>query len=319
MSYVSTYQAHLLEGLSSGQKSVISALATFERAGKAWPSVATLAKRASMGIRTVQRHLAALINLGYITRTYRQGHAAVTRLFIGQTTPPTPAKLAPPPLPNWHPEPGISESVNQIPIAVHEPATPEPGTETATADVVFTENEQPITHQAITQEIPDVLAIDSMVPVSEVTGCHPQAGMPVEAYTAPLEPSQEVLATDPLADVPATLLQDLGEIRRNKKRPAKVTKTEAALWWTEAQKCGWDMQQVVLTMILHGWARFQADWVQHLPPQTAPGTPAAPKVWQPEPHTPASASTIAKMKERITAMKARWKVESLNAPPPKRR
>lgn len=327
MSFVNTYNAFQIDNLTAGQKAVLTAIATFERNGKAWPSVATLAKRASMGVRTVQRHLAALINLGYITRTYRAGKAAVTRLFIGQT----PAKLAGEGMPNWHPEPGIPESVNQIP-AVHEPATPEHQhqhtTVTATADiVVFTENEQPITPQALTKEMPDVFATDSMVTVSEVTGCHPQAGMPVKASTAPLEPPQEVPATDtladvpaqaveadPLAEVPATLLADLGEVRKNKKRPAKPTKTEAALWWAEAQKAGWTMQQVITTMILHGWARFQADWVQHVPPQTAPGTPAAPKVWQPEPHTPASASTLAQMKERIAQMKERWAVEATAAP-----
>lgn len=47
---------------------------------------------------------------------------------------------------------------------------------------------------------------------------------------------------------------------------------------------------------------------------------AAPKVWTPDQnHTPASPGTLAKMREQIAKMKARWKEESLNAPPPIRR
>ena len=312
MSYVSTYQAHLLDNLTQGQKAVITAIATFERAGKCWPSVATLAKRASMGIRTVQRHLAALINLGYITRTYRQGHAAVTRLFIGET----PAKLAPPPPPNWHPESGIPESVNQIPAA-HEPATTEPQHQHAIIAVsppsFFIQSEQP--------EQPAPAIQDLAQPANTTT----------EAPKTPVEPSNEPEGTnpptdtptpaveaDPLASVSETLMKDLGEVRKAKKRPAKVTKTEAALWWQEAQKAGWTMQQVITTMILHGWSRFEASWVQHVPPQTAPGASAPSKVWQPEPHTPASASTLAKMREQIAQMKARWREEPLKAPPIRR-
>jgi hypothetical protein len=35
-------------------------------------------------------------------------------------------------------------------------------------------------------------------------------------------------------------------------------------------------------------------------------------LWQPTPHTPASPSTVAKMREQIAQMKARWREE----PPP---
>lgn len=357
MSFVNTFNAFQIDNLTSGQKLTLSVIASFERNGKAWPSVATIAKRASMGIRTVQRHLAALINLGYITRTYRAGQAAVTRLFIGQTPPPTPAKLAPPPLPNWHPESGISESVNQIPAA-SEPATPEPSTETATAAIVLTENEQPITPQAITEEMPDVLAIDSLVRVSEVTDCAlQQMEMPIKTSTASLEPSKEVFATntladvpettvepskkqegtlpltqtkpecnqlhfetvtttaetaetDLLADVPAQVLADLAEIRKFKKKAPKPTKTEVKHWYTIAQEAGWTMPQLLLTMVLRNWCRVEPGWIQSVPQQAQPS--ASPQVWKPEPHTPANPSTIAKMREQIAQMKARWN----ETPPP---
>ena len=333
MSYVSTFNALNTTNTTSGQKLVLSVIASFERNGKAWPSVATIAKRCSMGTRTVQRHIAALVSLGYLQRIYRQGKAAITRVFIGGTpaklAPVTPAKLAPN-------ESVIFESVNDSGTP---PATPEPQHTTDTANaaiIVFTANEQPITPQALTKEIPDVFATDSMVTVSEVTGCHSQAGMPVEARTALQEPSQEVPATDtladvpaqavaalaevpatqdqaieadPLASVPAQLLADFGEVRRNKKKAAKVTRTEAKVLAQEAAKANWSVTDAILWCVLRGYSRFSADWVQHVPPQTAP---AAPKVWQPEPHTPASPSTIAQMREKIAAMKARWN----ETPPP---
>ena len=291
MSYTSTFNALNTSNTTAGQKLVLSVIASFERAGsgKAWPSVATIAKRASLSARTVNYHIASLIKLGYIQRIYRSGRSAITRLFIGQTpakiADATPAKIA-------DIESVRFESVNDSGTP---PATPEPSTETATAAiVVFTENEHPIT-KAITEEMPDVLAIDSMVPVPEVTGCHPQAGMPIEACTAPVEPSQEALDTDPLADVPATLLQDLGEVRKAKKKPAKVTRTEAQILAQEAAKAGLSVKDVVLLMVLRGWSRFEASWIPHVPPQAVVQGPQS--VFVPEVVKPASPGAIARFKE----------------------
>lgn len=314
MSYVSTFNALNTTNTTSGQKLVLSVIASFERNGKAWPSVATIAKRCSMGARTVQRHIAALVSLGYLQRIYRTGKAAITRVFIGETpaklAPVTPAKLAPN-------ESVIFESVNDSGTP---PATPEPQHQhtsiAAMPPSLFSDIEQPEppTAEPTEQQPANTTTEAPKTPYSasnEADTTNPTQ-TPATPVTAP------AIEADPLAEVPATLLADLGTVRIAKKRPAKVTRTEAALWWQEAQKCGWDMQTVITTMILHGWARFQADWVQHVPPQTAPGTPSAPKVWQPEPHTPASASTLAQMKEKIAQMRARWKEESLNAPPPMR-
>lgn len=314
------------QGISPIERLILATLASFSNfLSECWPSNQTLADRTGLHERTVRRQLESLQAKGLIERHSRgQGRAMLTRLLItpkGKTpdiVPPTP-DIVPPPY-----EP--IRNINQIP-AVLEPATLEPqhqqATDTANAAiVVFTENEQP--PQAITKEMPDVFATDSMVTVSEVTGCHLQAGMPVEARTAPQEPSKEVPDTDPLADVPATsgqaveadpladvpatLLADLGEVRKAKKRAPKPTKIEAALWWTEAQKAGWTMQQVITTMILHGWARFQADWVQHVPPQTAPS--ASPQVWKPEPHTPASPEVVAAAKAKLAELRAQILADS---------
>ena len=205
---------------------------------------------------------------------------------------------------------GNSESVNQIPAAPLPQPEPQHQHTTDTAAVspplLFVSE---IPEQPTAQDITEIEYPAEATP----TEAHTEAPVPLQEVDPAYHPTDTDKATqgqaieaDPLASVPAQLLADLGEVRKAKKRSPKVTKTEANLWWAEAQKCGWDMQQVVLTMILHGWARFKADWVQNLPAHVQPGTPSAPKCWEPEPYTPASPSTVAKMREQIAAMKARW-------------
>lgn len=253
-----------------------------------------------MGARTVQRHIATLISLGYIERIYRTGRSAITRLFIGET----PAKLAPPPPPNWHPESGIPESVNEITAAPATEAAP-----TADAAIVFQEKfpELPV--------IPDVeVNFGPLEPLQCVGDTNPLPE-PVQAVVEPSMasmpesmPSTEAQNVDLLADVPETLLADLGEVRKAKKKPAKVTKTEASLWYAEALKAGWTMQQVILTMVLRGWSRFQADWVQNVPPQAVVQGPQS--VWKPEPHTPASPEVVATARARLAELRAQIVADS---------
>lgn len=316
MSYVSTFNALNTTNTTSGQKLVLSVIASFERNGQAWPSVATIAKRCSMGARTVQRHIAALVSLGYLQRIYRQGKAAITRVFIGETpaklAPVTPAKLAPN-------ESVIFESVNDSGTP---PATPEPQHQHTTDPVaamppsLFSDIEQPEQPFPAIPEIeqPSISTNEAIYkPVersNEADPANPPTDTPTPAVADPVEEAVKALAS-----LPKTLLDDMAMIRVSKKRPAKITRTEAQILTDEAKKCGWDIQTVITTMICHGWARFQADWVQHVPPQTAP---AAPKVWTPEKnHTPASPSTIAQMKEKIARMKERWAASELaqTAPP----
>lgn len=279
MSYVSTFNALQVSNVTPGQKLVLAAIASFERAGKAWPSVATIAKRASMAVRTVQRHLAALVNLGYITRTYRAGRSAITRLFIGET----PAKLAPPPPPNWHPEPAI-ESVNTTTAP-----PPEPLPDTAGAAIVVF-------------EIPQAEQPKTAIEPSQDVGGTVASPDPVQGVIAP---------SDPLAGVPETLMKDWADVRKHKKKTPKPVKTEAQILAQEAAKAGLSVADVILLCVLRGWSRFEASWIQHVPPQTAPGAPAAPALWTPEQYTPASKDLVAKMKAEIAAMKQRWKEEPL--------
>lgn len=322
---------HATQGISPIERLILATLSSFANfLSECWPSNQTLADRTGLHERTVGKAIGKLQEKGLIERKSRgQGRAMLTRILIPLTPP---AQSLPPPA---HGLPEPARNLLQIPIAATEPATLEPQHQQATdtAIIVFTANEQP--PQALTKEIPDVLAIDCLVPVSEVTGCHSQAGMPVEARTALQEPSQEVPATDtladvpaqaveadPLAEVPATLLADLGEVRKAKKRAPKPTKTEVQHWYSEALKAGWTMKNLITLMVLRGWASFgNALWLENIPQHTITSpAPAAPKLWTPDQnHTPASPGTLAQMREKIAAMKARWKEEPLNTPPPIRR
>ena len=309
-------------GITPIERLVLSTLSSFANfLSECWPSNQTLADRTGLHERTVGKAIGKLQEKGLIERKSRgQGRAMLTRILIPLTPP---AQSLPPPA---HGLPEPARNLLQIPIAATEPATPEPQHQHAhiavSPPLLFISEipEQPDQHQAIPEidSLPDYSAQLQVFANSQYA--------PTEAPKTLLEPSKEAEGTDPttgtnqatqdqaieadpLASVPAQLLADFGEVRRNKKKAAKVTRTEAKVLAQEAAKANWSVTDAILWCVLRGYSRFSADWVQHVPPQTAP---AAPKVWQPEPHTPASPSTIAQMREKIAAMKARWN----ETPPP---
>lgn len=301
MSFAATYNAFQVSGITKAEQHVLTAICTFaDKNGVCWPSVETIANRCLSSVRTVQVHISALVAKGLLQRIYRKGRSAITKVLV-----PTPAESAPLPPQILHPEP-VTEPINTITAA---PAV-EPA---ATPPSLFSEiPEQPKTAVEPSHGIGGTIA--SPEPVQSTVG-QSDALMPETMANEPPTPS--TAEADPLAEVPAQLLQDLGEVRRNKKKPAKVTKTEADMWYSEALKAGWTMQQVIVTMILRGWSRFEASWVEHVPQQVAPGQT---KVWEPEPHTPASPEAVAAAKARIAQMKERWAAENLRqAAPPLRR
>ena len=58
------------------------------------------------------------------------------------------------------------------------------------------------------------------------------------------------------------------------------------------------MEQVILTMVLRGWSRFDASWVeQHAPVQ------ARQDVWKPEPVQPANPSVVAACRAKLAALR----------------
>lgn len=327
MSFTATFNTFAnVSNVTPGQRLVLAAISTFtNRQGTCFPSLKVIAQRTSLTVRSVQRHLASLISLGYIERIYRTGTSAITRLNLSRLTP-TPDLVGGGDRNDMGG--GDKKDIQNLSVEHIKEIAASPTYTANAAIVVFTENEQPTTPKAITKEMPDVLSIDSLVRVSEVAGCHPQAGMPVEAYTAPQEPSQEVLATDPLADVPATpdqaveadplaevpatLLADLGEVRKAKKRTPKPTKTEVQHWYSEALKAGWTMKNLITLMVLRGWSSFgNALWLENIPQHTITSpAPAAPKLWQPTPHTPASPEVVTAAKAKLAALRAQIVADS---------
>ena len=272
MSFAQTFNSFQAINLTAGQKLVLAGISTFtDSTGKGWPSVATIAARCSMAVRTVQRHIAALVSLGYLDRIYRTGRAAVTRVKLGVTTP---AKLAPTPPPNWHPESAI-ESVNQI---TAQPAAPVVAESPASAAVVVFES--------MATEVTDP------VPVVDVVPDLPVVDVPAVATdTLPV-------VDNPLASVPAALLDDFGIVRKAKKKAAVVTRTEAVVFASEAAKAGMTVAQAVETCIMRGWSRFNATWV----PQQAPAM-AVQRVYVPEVAPPASLGVINAGRAAIAALR----------------
>ena len=305
MSFAATFNAFQISGISKAEQHVLTAICTFaDKNGVCWPTTETIAARCLSSVRTVQTHINGLVKAGYLQRIYRKGRSAMTKVLI-----PTPATSAPLPPQILHPEPAI-EPINTIPAAAASPLT-----ETASAAIVVFEKfpELPI--------IPDVeidfgpleplQAEDATCPLAEVTQVviEPSTAlMPESRANEAVNEVVDTLAIDVLADVPETLLQDLGEVRKAKKKPAKPTRTEAALWWDEAQKAGWTMEQVILTMVLRGWSRFEASWVQHVPQQaTVQGRDA---VFVPEVIQPASPGAIARFKEAWARQKAQMMADA---------
>ena len=226
-----------VNGILPGQKLVLLALAKFaDSNGKSWPSVQTIASMVGMGVRTVARHIASLIKLGYLERIYRAGRSSITRitarvlnmLSIGQTT----AKLAPIPRPNWQTEP-VTESINQ--------KTAQSQIDSIAAAAVIVAFEIPA--------IPDIQQpTDAVPPIAS------EKPLPAPATTA-----------NPFDNVPVQLIEDFGIVRKNKKKPAKITSTEAVIFAAEAAKSGLTIAEAVTTCITRGWSRFNASWLPAKP------------------------------------------------------
>lgn len=83
-----------LDGLNSGQKFVLVALCdNASDEGKCWPSVETIAGKCCMGVRTVQRHITDLADMGFLTIHPRPGRTDLFTVNPRQFG--TPANLAP--------------------------------------------------------------------------------------------------------------------------------------------------------------------------------------------------------------------------------
>lgn len=83
-----------LQGMNCGQKLVLIALCdNASDAGQCWPSIETIAEKCCMGVRTVHRHIADLIEAGHIEAESRPGRTPIYTVHPCQNG--TPAKSAP--------------------------------------------------------------------------------------------------------------------------------------------------------------------------------------------------------------------------------
>lgn len=221
--------------------------------------------------------------------------------------------LSYPPMTTCHPESVIPESVNEItaaPAAVSPPLFvseihehPETAIEPSYAvdgTVALPESVQAVVepsdasmHEAMANEMVDVqvdtLAIDVVVDQTD-----PMVKVQMDPKATDL--------SDPLAEVPKTLLEEWGQIRKFKKKTPKPVKTEVQILAQEAAKAGLTVADVVYLMVTRGWTRFQAGWIAHVPPQAVTQGPQA--VFKPEVVQPASPGAIAQFKANWARQRA---------------
>lgn len=268
--FVQTFQVFQSATLTAGQRLVLGAITTFtDQAGKCWPAIATIAARCALSVRSVQRHIADLLKLGYLQRQYRPGRAAITRVNLDPINPATVSPPPPPPLPNWHPEQAIPEPVTPITA----PTVPEPE-QPGFAAIVFSEvmdTEPPPVPAPAADHLPvDHLQVTTMQAADDDHLPAPDHLQVDQAMQAELPAVQ---SGNPLAEVPAELLADFGLVRQARKKSKTVTQTEARVLAVEANKANLSLAEVVKLCVLRGWSRFEAGWMPAPAPQQAPQAP----------------------------------------------
>jgi len=322
MSFVLVDASIKLQSITPGQRLVLAGIASYaDKSGKCWPSVATIAERLNMGVRSVNRHITSLVNLGLLVRIYRAGRSAVTRItdLVLAGLPPmaTSAKLADLPLPNW-PTESVTGTCQQTTAPSSRSAVPiDAGTATA-AIVVFDSIKpeasqpdavhdlpvnlgdaetlpRPCQGDAVHDHLPEASQPDAVAVVHDAVE-RPEAvnDLPVNA------PRENLLGLD------ADLLHDFGVVRKAKKKAATVTKTEAVVFASEAQRAGLTPAQAVRECVLRGWTRFEAAWLPAAKPlevRTAVYRPEVQQVVRPEVVSAAKAAmsaTLARLRATPT-------------------
>lgn len=115
--------------LQSGPKLVLLSLCdNANEQGECFPSVSMIAKRCSMGERTVQAHIQSLTQMGFVSRNERNGRSTIYQLYPRRIC--TPADSAPPQI--SHPTPAViaplppqilrGTPADFAPITVNEPS-----------------------------------------------------------------------------------------------------------------------------------------------------------------------------------------------------
>ena len=324
MSFATTFNVFQDQRLTAGQTLVLAGISTFASdTGKCWPSIATIAARCKITGRSVQRHISKLVKLGYLTRIYRKGRSAITKISTEL-------------LEHYAQAGNAAYSPREASNIVGDTATKATGAGEATRSMANTDAptiaspqaEQSRRDTASLGEVIQgwratdrVLTHDSLSPLP-TTACHPEsviesvnettaqpsapevaespaiaAVVVFESADTKARPAVDLVEDDPLAEVPAALLADFGIVRKAKKKAATVTKTEAVVFAAEAAKAGLTPAQAVEACIHRGWSRFEAAWL----PQ-APAMPVQ-RVYVPEVAPPASPDVIAAHRAALLAAK----------------
>lgn len=336
MSFTATYNAFQISGISKAEQHILSGICTFadRNTGICWPTVETIANRCRSSVRTVQTHINALVSKGLLQRIYRPNRPAITKVLIPLTHT-LPAISAPLEVQFLRGEPDI-QPINQ---RAAPPATPEPGTETANAAFVVVSEiqQQPKQpepailsacecteppHQAITEiEQPSITSICHTEALKTTYSASNEADKAIHTLDPATPVVAPVIESDPVeaewAKVDPQVLLDLMEIRKFKKKAPKPTKTEVKHWYSIALESGFSLAQIVYVMVLRGWGSgiAEASWLKHVPrPQMtatgAPAAPPAPKVWQPEPHIPASPEVVKAARAKLAELRAQILADS---------
>ena len=271
--------------LTTGQTVVLAVIATFtDVAGKSWPSIETIARATKLCIRTVKYRIAELIKLGFLKRIIRQGKVAISIITEQLSPAQSSARHAPQVVHGMHPE-EVIESVNQItaPSQIDSIAA---GADIVVYETSILDSQQPTA--AVLTELPVQTASQSATTATVLPlPAAAETVLPLPATTATVQ------TADLFAGVEPQLLADFGIVRRAKKKPAQITRTEAAIFAAEAQKAGLTPAQAMFECVTRGWSRFQAEW---LPPKPIE---QATRVFVPEEVQPAKPETI-------SAGKAAW-------------
>lgn len=162
------------------QKFVLIALAEFANDdGECWPSLAYLCEHTCMTDRGVQKALAALVDAGWLTRTFRMGHS--TQYVV------TPERGSPPN--DVHPERGSPDPRTTFTTA------PERGSGTPERGSPRTINNHQLNHQGTTTNTRD-MQIDSSDSFAEFWQAYPRKTAKTMAMKAwkKLKPDAAVLA-----------------------------------------------------------------------------------------------------------------------------
>ena len=139
---------------------------------------------------------------------------------------------------------------------------------------------------------------------------------PTTIDTTQAEADQADPAMAEWSKIDPMVLLSIMEIRKAKRKAPKPNPVEIKHWYSVALAANWTLPQIAYAMCLRGWSRIDdASWLTGMiPPQMtatgAPPAPAAPKLWQPTPHIPASPEVVKAARAKLAELRAQILADS---------